>query len=137
MLQLPHTVKFFSNDLYRSLNSARNFKFQALPKLFPSLLQDIIHLVIESLGVDVVTAHTFYGMRLEHPESQSAFWLRKWFTVQEVRAKYEHMFPLDDCRLINKMEFSSIYLRHVLYCFTVSSIRRLYSSRQECCHSVG
>ncbi|CAB4000189.1 focal adhesion kinase 1-like isoform X5 [Paramuricea clavata] len=79
-------------------------------------IKDIIHLVIESLGVNVVTAHIFYGMRIEHPQSLRAFWLRRWFTVQEVRAKYEHMLPLDECRYTLRIKFfpedlTSFYLK--------------------------
>ena len=62
------------------------------------LFQGIIHLVIGSLGVDAVTSHTFYGMRLEHPPSQSAYWLRRWFTVQEIHAKYDPVHPAEECR---------------------------------------
>lgn len=66
---------------------------------FPLFIpQGIIHLVISSLGVDAVSSHTFFGMRFEHPASQSAYWLRRWFTIQEVRAKYESSHPLDECR---------------------------------------
>lgn len=61
-------------------------------------LQGIIHLVIGSLGVDAVTSHSFYGMRFEHPPSQSAYWLRPWFTVQEIRAKYDSIHPAEECR---------------------------------------
>jgi len=60
------------------------------------LYQGIVHLVIGSLGADPITTGDYYGIKLEHVNTNESFWLNSKLTMGEVRGKHEALYPADE-----------------------------------------
>lgn len=60
------------------------------------IFQGIIHLVIGSLGADPITTGDYYGIKLEHVNTNESFWLNSKVTMGEVRGKHEALYPADE-----------------------------------------
>lgn len=58
--------------------------------------QGIVHLVIGSLGADPITTGDYYGIKLEHVNTNECFWLNSKITIGEVRGKHEALYPADE-----------------------------------------
>lgn len=59
-------------------------------------VKGIVHLVIGSLGADPITAGDYYGIKLEHVNTNESFWLNSKVTIGEVRGKHEALYPADE-----------------------------------------
>lgn len=59
-------------------------------------VKGIVHLVIGSLGADPITAGDYYGIKLEHVNTNESFWLNSKVTMGEVRGKHEALYPADE-----------------------------------------
>ena len=72
-------------------------EFHNIPNsLHLSTFQGIVHLVIGSLGADPITAGDYYGIKLEHVNTNESFWLNSKVTIGEVRGKHEALYPADE-----------------------------------------
>ena len=63
---------------------------------FLFIFQGIVHLVIGSLGADPITTGDYYGIKLEHVNTNECFWLNSKLTIGEVRGKHEALYPADE-----------------------------------------
>ena len=61
-------------------------------------LQGIIHLVIASLGADPIVTEDYYGIKLEHVNTNEFHWLNSKLSVVEARGKHEALYPADEWR---------------------------------------
>lgn len=59
-------------------------------------IKGIVHLVIGSLGADPITTGDYYGIKLEHVNTNECFWLNSKITIGEVRGKHEALYPADE-----------------------------------------
>ncbi|KAL9980383.1 hypothetical protein ACROYT_G008961 [Oculina patagonica] len=59
-------------------------------------VKGIVHLVIGSLGADPITTGDYYGIKLEHVNTNESFWLNSKVTMGEVRGKHEALYPADE-----------------------------------------
>lgn len=59
-------------------------------------IKGIVHLVIGSLGADPITTGDYYGIKLEHVNTNESFWLNSKLTMGEVRGKHEALYPADE-----------------------------------------
>lgn len=59
-------------------------------------IKGILHLVIGSLGADPITTGDYYGIKLEHVNTNESFWLNRKVTMGEVRGKHEALYPADE-----------------------------------------
>ncbi|XP_068677817.1 focal adhesion kinase 1-like isoform X2 [Montipora foliosa] len=59
-------------------------------------IKGIVHLVIGSLGADPITTGDYYGIKLEHVNTNECFWLNSKLTIGEVRGKHEALYPADE-----------------------------------------
>ncbi|CAH3176069.1 unnamed protein product [Porites lobata] len=59
-------------------------------------VKGIVHLVIGSLGADPITTGDYYGIKLEHVNTNESFWLNSKVTMGEVRSKHEALYPADE-----------------------------------------
>lgn len=52
--------------------------------------------MIGSLGADPITTGDYYGIKLEHVNTNESFWLNSKVTMGEVRGKHEAIYPADE-----------------------------------------
>ncbi|XP_032220316.1 focal adhesion kinase 1 isoform X2 [Nematostella vectensis] len=68
-------------------------------------IKGIIHLVIGSLGADPILIGDYYGIMLEHVNTEEAFWLSCKSTVSEVRSKHEALYPADQWKYLLRVRY--------------------------------
>ncbi|XP_031551093.1 focal adhesion kinase 1-like isoform X2 [Actinia tenebrosa] len=68
-------------------------------------IKGIIHLVIGSLGADPIVIGDYYGIKLEHVNTEESFWLNCKSTVAEVRGKHEALYPADEWKYLLRVRY--------------------------------
>lgn len=56
--------------------------------------------MIGSLGADPITTGDYYGIKLEHVNTNESFWLNSKVTMGEVRGKHEALYPADEWKYV-------------------------------------
>ncbi|KAJ7326534.1 Putative serine/threonine protein phosphatase [Desmophyllum pertusum] len=59
-------------------------------------IKGIVNEAIRSLGADEITTGDYYGIKLEHVNTNESFWLNSKVTMGEVRGKHESLYPADE-----------------------------------------
>lgn len=70
-------------------------------------IKGIIHLVIGSLGADPIVSGDYYGINLEHVNTEESFWLNSKLTIGEVRSQHEALYPADQWKYQLRVRFFS------------------------------